>query len=145
MSEEENKKKIIDLKPGEEHVHVSGRVLESSEPHQIQTRRGIRTISNAVIGDETGRVQATLWGSKAGTLEEGKVVDIKGAWTTAYRGKVQLNIGKSTEITEKEDTEAPAAEEIPEAEPTAPEDYRPPRRQGFRSQRRRYVRQGGGF
>ncbi len=141
MSEE--KKRIIDLKAGEEHVHITGRVLEAQPPRVIQTRRGPRTISNAIIGDDSGRVQATLWGSKAGTLEEGKVVDIKEAWTTSYRGRVQLNIGKSTEVQEVEDTEAPSAEEIPEEQPTAPDTYRPRREGGFR--RQRYIRQGGQY
>ncbi len=137
---ESNKKNIIDLKAGEEHVHVKGRVLETTPPRVIQTRKGPRTISNAVIGDETGRVQATLWGSKAGTLEEGQVVEIKEAWTTSYRGKVQLNIGKSTEIKQLENGEAPAPEEIPEDQPTAPDTYKPRRR--F-TRRRGYIRQGG--
>ncbi len=144
MSEEnKEKKRIIDLKAGEEHVHVTGRVLETSSPRVIQTRKGPRTISNAVIGDESGRVQATLWGSKAGTLEEGKVVEIKEAWTTSYRGKVQLNIGRSTEVKEVEDTEAPPAEEIPEEQPTAPDTYKPRRKGGFH--KRRYIRQGGQY
>ncbi len=145
MSEtEENtsqKKRIIDLKSGEENVHITGRVLETTPPKVIQTKRGPRTISNAVIGDESGRVQVTLWGSKAGTLEEGKVVDVKGAWTTSFRGKVQLNIGRSTTVEEVSDEEAPQPEEIPEDQPTAP--YTPSRRQGFSRGRRRYYRQGG--
>ncbi len=148
MSEPRKEKtRIIDLKAGEEHVHITGRVLGTTPPRVIQTRRGPRTISNAVIGDESGRVQATLWGSKAGTLEEGKVVDVKEAWTTSYRGKVQLNIGRSTEVTEVDDSEVPPPEEIPEEQPTAPDEYRP-RRQGFRGfqgGKRRYIRQGGQY
>jgi replication factor A1 len=131
------RKNIIDLKAGEEGVHITGRVIETSPPRVIQTRKGPRTISNAVIGDETGRVQATLWGSKAGTLEEGKVVDIQGAWTTSFRGKVQVNIGRSTEVREVEDNTVPPTEEIPEEEPKAPETSR------FRGSQRRF-RQGRG-
>ena len=135
------KTRIIDLKSGEENVHVTGRVLETTPPKVIQTKRGPRTISNAIIGDESGRVQVTLWGSKAGSLKEGKVVDIKGAWTTSFRGKVQLNIGRSTSVEEVSDGEAPQPEDIPEDQPTAP--YAPSRRQSFGRGRRRYYRQGG--
>ncbi|ADI32133.1 OB-fold nucleic acid binding domain-containing protein [Staphylothermus hellenicus] len=133
------KKNIIDLKDGEEGVHITARVLETSPPKVIQTRKGPRTISNAVLGDETGRVNATLWGSKAGTLEEDKVVDIKGAWTTSYRGKVQINIGRSTEVSEVDYKEVPSAEEIPEDQPTAPNT------RGFGSRRRGFYRQGRGI
>ncbi len=141
MSEKE-KKRIIDLKAGEEHVHITGRVLETTPPRVIQTRRGPRTISNAVIGDESGRVQATLWGSKAGSLEEGEVVEIKEAWTSSYRGKVQLNIGRSTEVKKLEDTAAPSPEEIPEEQPTAPDTFRSKPRRRF-TRRRGFIRQGG--
>lgn len=135
-------KQIINLKSGEENVHIKGRVLEASPPRVIQTRRGPRTISNAVIGDETGRVQATLWGNKAGTLDEGQVVEIEGAWTTSFRGKVQINIGRTTKVTELSDKEAPLPEEIPEDQPVSPGE-------GFRKSRfgqgRRYYRQGRGL
>ncbi len=137
MNESKPKTKIIDLKPRSENVNVKGRVIEASPPKTINTRKGIRTISNAVIGDETGRVQVTLWGSKAGTLKEGEVVEIEGAWTTSFRGKVQLNVGRSTEVKIVDNNEAPQAEDIPEDEPTAPmEPYRSSgRRRGFRGRR----------
>ncbi|MCD6300538.1 MAG: single-stranded DNA-binding protein [Staphylothermus sp.] len=134
---------IIDLKANEENVHIRGRVLETSPPRVIQTRKGPRTISNAIIGDETGRVQATLWGTKAGSLEEGKVVDIQGAWTTSYRGKVQINIGKSTQIAEVNDSDVPQPENIPEDQPEAPYEPRQRRPSGFR--RQGYYRQGRGI
>ncbi len=133
MSEhkEEKKTPIIELKPRQEDIHVTARVIEAGPPRVIQTRKGPRTISDAVLGDETGRVKTTLWGRKAGTLEEGTVVDVKGAWTSSYRGEVQLNIGSSTEVNVVEDTEAPPAEEVPEDSPKAPDDYRPRPRGGY--------------
>jgi len=137
MSQETGSRKtsIIDLKPHQENVHVKVRVLETSPPRVIQTRKGPRTISDALLGDETGRVKATLWGRKAGTLEEGIVVDIEGAWTSSYRGQVQLNIGSSTKVNEIDDSEVPPKEDIPEDMPTAPmEDYRRSRG-GFRKRR----------
>lgn len=137
MGSEENQfsnppsKKIMELKDGEQGVSVKGRVLEARESKVIETRKGPRTISEAVLGDETGRVKVTLWGEKAGSLQEGDVVEIKGAWTSSYRGKVQLNVGYRTQVDRLDDSEAPPAEEVPEDEPTAP--YQPrPRGGGFR-------------
>ncbi len=139
MNESKPRIHIIDLKPNLENISVKGRVLETSPPKIINTKRGMRTISNAVLGDETGRVQVTLWGSKAGTLHEGDVVEIDGAWTSSFRGRVQLNIGKSTSVKKLEDGEAPLAEDIPEDEPKAPMNNYSPRRRygrgGFRGRR----------
>ncbi|MEZ0394794.1 MAG: OB-fold nucleic acid binding domain-containing protein [Desulfurococcaceae archaeon] len=134
---------IKDLKPNMEGVTVEGRVLEASPPRVIETKKGRRTISNAIIGDGTGRVETTLWGEKAGTLKEGQVVRISGAWTTTFRGKVQLNVGKSSNVEVLPDDRAPRAEEIPEETPAAPEGAGPaagrgpPRRFG---RGRRYER-----
>lgn len=134
--------RVIDLKPGMENVFLKVRVIKTEAPRIIQTKKGERTISNAVIGDESGRVEAVLWGSQAGTLKDGEAVEIKGAWTTSYKGKVQVNIGRSTEVKEIEDGEVPASESIPEASPQAPEEpFRP--RGGGRSFQRRPRR--GGF
>jgi replication factor A1 len=136
----DNPVNIINLKPGMDHIKVKGRVLEASPPKVIQTKKGPRTISNAVIGDSTGRVETTLWGEKAGTIKEGQAVEIKDAWTTSFKGKVQLNVGKSSEIKELPDTEVPKASDVPSESPTAPEEPSRPsfpgrRRGGFRPRR----------
>ncbi|WP_042667494.1 OB-fold nucleic acid binding domain-containing protein [Desulfurococcus amylolyticus] len=136
---------IIDLKPGMEKVTVKARVIKIEAPRVIRTKKGPRTISNAILGDETGRVETTLWGEKAGTLQEGDAVEVHGAWTTEFKGKVQLNIGKSSEIVKIDDSSVPHSGEIPEDSPTAPPGSggisRPPRRQfgGRRGPRRSDV------
>ena len=117
MGQPRSVQKIIDLKPNQENVSVKARVLEAYPSKTINTKKGVRTISNAVIGDETGRVEVTLWGSKAGSLNVGDAVEIIGAWTTVFKGKIQLNIGKSTTINKIEDNEVPPADQIPANEP----------------------------
>lgn len=129
----EDKRRILDLKEGLDNVSVKGRVISVEDPKVIQTRRGPRRISEAVIGDESGRVKVTLWGRHAGSLEEGDAVEIKGAWTTSYRGEVQLNVGYKGEIMKVDDGEAPMEDEIPEETPKS-ESY------GFRRSRR--IRSG---
>lgn len=140
-SERNVTKKVMELKQGESSITVKGRVLEANEPKTIETKKGTRTISEAVLGDETGRVKVTFWGDKAGTVEEGQAVKISGAWTTGYRGKVQLNVGSSSEVTQIDDGEVPSAEEVPQSEPSAPMEER----RGFDRRGRRDYRQGGGF
>ena len=132
--------KISELKPGMDNVIVRVRVLEAEAPRVIETRRGPRTISEALVGDETGRVRLTLWGRVAGTLSQGEVVEIQGAWTTSYRGNVVLNVGGRGEIRRLNDSEAPRPEEIPEETPRAPQRYRgsSSRRFGGFQRRQRY-------
>jgi replication factor A1 len=127
---ENKEKKILDLKEGEDNVSIKARVIKVSEPKIIQTRKGPKTISEAVIGDETGRVKLTLWGKHAGTLKEGETVEISGAWTTQYRGDVQVNVGYKGEIKNIPEEEVVSEEEIPESVPKAENPYQPRRRSG---------------
>ena len=143
MSEPE-RKKISDLKPGENNVSVEVRVISTREPRVVQTRRGPRTLSEAIVGDETGRIKLTLWGQQAGSVEEGQAIRVEGAWTTAYRGQVQLNVGTRGSISEVPDESVPQPEDIPEETPEAPDDTM--RSGGYRrsSGYGRYPRQGRG-
>ncbi|BAA80315.2 single-stranded DNA binding protein [Aeropyrum pernix K1] len=135
---EGDRTRIMDLREGLRNVSISGRVLETGEPKMVETKRGPATLSEAVVGDESGRVKVTLWGSHAGTLKEGEAVRIEGAWTTSYRGKVQVNVGRESTIEKVDSEDVPQAEDIPEEMPEA--QYR-----GF-GQRQPYRSGGfGGF
>ena len=121
---EEKQVKISDLKPGMDNVSVKVRVLDAEAPKVIETRKGPRTISEAVVGDETGRVKLTLWGRAAGSVNPGDAVEIHGAWTTSYRGNVVLNVGGRGEIVKVDDSEVPEASEVPDEIPKAPRQQR---------------------
>ncbi len=121
------KVRVADLKPYMNNISVSVRVLEASEARTINTKSGIRTISEAVVGDESGRVKVTLWGKAAGSLKGGEAVEISSAWTTVYRGDIQLNVGGQNNIKAIDDSEVPKSDEIPEESPKAPEGFKPRR------------------
>ncbi|EZQ10792.1 single-stranded DNA-binding protein [Candidatus Acidianus copahuensis] len=128
--------KIGNLKAGIENVNVTARILQVGDERSIQTRNGPRTIREIMVGDETGRVKLTVWGSREEELKEGQVIKIENGWTTAFKGQVQLNAGSKSKISEVEDGQIPEADEIPENIPT---DNSPPPRRSFRG------RGGGGF
>jgi replication factor A1 len=131
-------RKVSQLREGEDDITVRVRVLEVGETKTVQTRRGPRTLSEAVVGDDTGRVRLTLWGKHAGSLQEGEAVEIRGAWTTSYRGEVQLNVGYRGEIDRIPDADVPPAEEVPEETPKASSPRRGTR--GFYGRSRRPYR-----
>ncbi len=117
---EGNPIKIASLRPGMDGVNVRVRVLEAGPPRTIETRNGRRTISDAVVGDETGRIRLTLWGRKAGSISVGDAIEIENAWTTSFRGQVVLNAGAKSTIRKLEDNEVPGPDEVPDKFPTAP-------------------------
>lgn len=127
---------INQLKPGMEDIAVRVRVLEVGKPRKIETKKGSRTIANAVVGDTTGRVEVVLWGLKTTSLKQGDVVEISHAWVSEFRGKVQLNIGKNTVIKQLSQDAVP--EDIPETTPEVkPAQGRPERRAPYPRRARR--------
>ena len=124
--------RVIDLREGMNGVSVRVRVLEAGEAKVIKTRKGPRTISEAIVGDESGRVRLTLWGKLAGSIKKGEAIEIRGAWTTVYKGQVQLNVGAKGSIIGDEDVVR--EDEIPEDTPKPKTQYtqttRRPQRRG---------------
>lgn len=117
--------RIIDLKPNMELINITARVIETKPIKKIQTSKGERTLSEAVIGDETGRVKTILWGRHAGNVSEGDVIKINNAWTTIFKGELQLNIGSKSVIDKGNNDEAPEINSIPNQYPKAKNNYRP--------------------
>jgi len=143
----EKEEKIGNLKAGMENVNVTVRVLEASEPKVIQTKNGTRTISEAIVGDETGRIKLTLWGKLAGSIKPGSVVKIVNGWTTAYKGKVQLNAGSKSTVSEVNDDSVPSEDQIPDITPSAGEyrrQFKGGRRQNRGPRRQRFNEEEGG-
>ena len=111
--------KVRDLKPGMNNVNIVVRVLSVSDQKEVKTRSGIRTISEAIVGDETGRVKLTLWGRASGKVKEGDVVMLRGAWTTSFKGYVQLNVGGVKSISRLSNDKIVEESEIPNITPKA--------------------------
>ncbi|MEM2207373.1 MAG: OB-fold nucleic acid binding domain-containing protein [Sulfolobales archaeon] len=141
----EGKLKVLELKPGMEKVSILVRVIDPGEVRRITTRAGERTIREATVGDESGRVKLVMWGRSIKSLTRGDVVEVSGAWTTVFKGKVQLNVGGSENVKVVEDSgELPSAEDIPEEEPKAEGEVpRRPRHRGFQQRRSRFGRSRG--
>ncbi|MEM1935337.1 MAG: OB-fold nucleic acid binding domain-containing protein [Sulfolobales archaeon] len=140
-----DKLKVSELRPGMEKVSILVRVIDPGEIRKIVTRAGERTIREVTVGDESGRVKLVMWGKSIRSLTRGDVIEVSGAWTTVFKGKVQLNVGGSENVKVVEDSgELPSAEDIPEEEPKAEgEVLRKPRRRGFQQRRERFGRSGG--
>jgi len=88
-------REIGDLRAGMAGINLSAEVLEVNEPNIVNTRSGNRgVVTNALIGDKTGRVRLFLWGEQAGSVSVGDTVRITNARMLVFRGKKQLQIGR---------------------------------------------------
>ncbi len=100
--------KIKDLTPSSRRVNVLGKVVSVGEPKEIQTRFGEqKSVTEVIIGDETGKVILSLWGNQADQASDGQTLYIDNGYISLVRGHMRLNVGKYGSLSE-------ATEEVPE-------------------------------
>lgn len=75
-------------------VNLRVRVLRVSEPRTVRTRYGVARVADAVIEDETGTAEMSLWNDQIGQVSPGDVISIENGYTTQFKGRVQVNVGK---------------------------------------------------
>jgi len=88
--------KIGDLRDGMRNVNIVAKVLEISEPREVQSRYGGQTfrVATATISDETGRINLSLWNEQIDQVSVNDTVRIENGYTKSFRGEVQLNVGR---------------------------------------------------
>jgi len=91
--------KIKDLKIGMSNIDIKVKVAKLSEPREVMTRFGTATkLTEATLEDDSGTIKMTLWGDQAEGIEEGKEVEITGAFVKEFREELQLGIRKGGTI-----------------------------------------------
>jgi replication factor A1 len=92
--------KVEDLRVGMKKINLNLEVLETSEPSRVHTQfRDNAIVSNAVVGDETGKVLLCLWDQQVNIVEPGDCIEVKNAHVAMFKGEKQLRLGKSGTVT----------------------------------------------
>lgn len=90
--------KINEVKRGLSNMSLQAKVIDVSEPREVQTKFGKRRVADAILEDETGQTSLTLWEEKIDSVSAGDTVNIEGAYVTEFRDKLQLNIPRSGKL-----------------------------------------------
>jgi len=92
--------KIKDLRAGMKRINLRARVLAISKPQLALTRyNDYVMLANATLADETGTIKLTLWNSRTNMLSINNIVEIENANVAAYRGELQLRMGRNSKLT----------------------------------------------
>ena len=93
--------KIAELRDGLRKVDVEGQVVEISETREVRSKFTGETykIAEATISDDSGTIKLVLWNEQIGQLKVNDTVKIENGYTKAFRGEVQLNVGKYGKLT----------------------------------------------
>jgi replication factor A1 len=91
--------KIEDLRVGMKKINIIAEVLETSEPSKVHTQfRDNALVSNAEVGDETGKVLLCLWDQQVNAVSVGDCIEVKNAHVATFKGEKQLRLGKNGSI-----------------------------------------------
>jgi len=94
-------RKLGELRPGEPVVDFVAKIL-SVNSKEVQARGEKKSILYGYMGDETTTLPYTIWQAEGVELAKGDVISVRGAYTTEYKGRVQVNFGNRVSV-RKED------------------------------------------
>lgn len=105
--------KVKDLKPVKQPgINIVVRVIAKSEPRSVNTKYGRSRVCDFKVGDETGTVTLSLWGTKINEANFGDLLEITEGYCNVWQGKPQLSIGRNGEMKKIEDENFPDAQTI---------------------------------
>ncbi|MCS7105918.1 MAG: OB-fold nucleic acid binding domain-containing protein [Candidatus Aenigmarchaeota archaeon] len=90
--------KISELKNGMSNVNLRAKVVDISDKREVMTKYGKRSVADATIEDETGQITLTLWGEQINEVSVGDTIEVKGAFVTEFREKLQVSVPRSGKI-----------------------------------------------
>ena len=92
--------RISDLKPIRRGLNIRALVLEKGEVVEgVSRKTGMPyKLAEALLGDESGIVKATLWGNAVDRVEPGKTYEFYNINTTLFRNSLRVNISDRTKI-----------------------------------------------
>ena len=84
--------KINEIKRGMSNIALQAKIVDISQPRQVNTKFGVRSVADATLEDDTGQISLSLWENNINSVRVGDMISLSGAYTTEFRDKLQLNI-----------------------------------------------------
>jgi replication factor A1 len=90
--------KVKDMKKGMNNISATLKVVSKEEERIVQTKYGTSRVCNALVEDESGRINLTLWRDQIDKVNVGDMIRIEGGFITEFRGQLNINVAKSGKI-----------------------------------------------
>ncbi len=101
LFEQNGKLKIKDILPGMRSVTAILKVLRLYPITEFERNGQKNKVGSALVGDETGTLRLTLWGSQADHLaqmQEGTILKVQDAYVKENRGRTELHLGDRSKL-----------------------------------------------
>ena len=87
---------IQNLRFGMKKVNLKAEVLETKEPHMVNTQYGNRVkVTEVWLADDSGKVKLCLWGEQIKLPVAGDIVQVKGAAVKTFKNENLLSLGRT--------------------------------------------------
>jgi len=86
--------KLNEIKSGLKNLNLTVEVTELSPVREFSKFGRAGKVRNAIIKDDTGEMQLTLWDSQIDMVEVGDTINITDVYVKEWQGKMQLNLGR---------------------------------------------------
>lgn len=97
--------KISELRPYSKKVDLTVKVLEKNEPREVTSKldSSTHTVTEALVGDETGTALLTLWDKSIEEVQVGKAYNITNAYTSTFKNSLRISIGRYGKLGESKE------------------------------------------
>ncbi len=101
---ENEKLEIKDLRNGMKRVNVEATVVEKGDAREVQSRYKDESykVCTAMVADESGSIKLTLWNEQIDQVKVNDKIKVENGYVTAFKGEIQLNVGKFGKLTVNE-------------------------------------------
>lgn len=90
--------KITEIKRGMSGISVTAKIIDISDPRDVQTKYGRRSVADATLEDDSGQISMSLWENQINSVSVGDTITVNGAYVTEFRDKLQLNLPKTGKL-----------------------------------------------
>ncbi len=92
--------KIAEIKDDSRKINVEAKVVEKEDTRDVTTKFGTTLkVANAVLEDDSGSIQLTLWGDDADKVKQGDTIKIENGFVKEWNNSLQLSVGKYGKLT----------------------------------------------
>ena len=86
---------ISELQPKQGNIEIEAEIIEISEVREFQKFGRSGRVATAVVKDETGQINLTLWNEQIDQVKVGDKIKIANGYVNEWQGEMQLTTGRA--------------------------------------------------
>jgi replication factor A1 len=86
--------KIAEVKANDKNVNIEGTLKEVAPAREFERFGKSGKVANAILADDSGEIQLTLWNEQVDEAKEGSKVKVTNGFVNEWQGKLQVSGGK---------------------------------------------------